>query len=290
MYGGSLMSSYQWWLVALAAGLIMSGVACGGCGSDNSTAGDAGSDATVADAPAESSTTCTVDGAPGIRCDDAGCVDPTSDPANCGGCGSMGFVCEAGAACTMSMCQNVAGSLSGLRWELPCTSAPLNFCNSVLDGGAETVVTATLSGATGQKYNVTLHFRGVVEQRTYFGYDGGEADGSSNPGSFIAGGLPPATTDSSNIYELDISNPPQTYYLNSGTSGIDYVWLIDYLATIPMGAGATVTLTANTVDQLEIANHGPDGGPVLVPGVPPYPQPYNGQFVQMDVSAVVPAH
>jgi hypothetical protein len=30
-----------------------------------------------------------------------------------------------------------------------------------------------------------------------------------------------------------------------------------------------------------------DGGPVLVPGVRPYPQAYDGQFFQMDVVSVL---
>jgi hypothetical protein len=63
---------------------------------------------------------------------------------------------------------------------------------------------------------------------------------------------PPSDNDTYNVYELDISDPPQTYYLNSGTSGIDTVCLVDYLATIPMNAGAIVTLTANSIDGREV--------------------------------------
>ena len=33
--------------------------------------------------------------------------------------------------------------------------------------------------------------------------------------------------------------------------------------------------------------NGVDGGPVLVPGVRPYPQAYDGQFFQMDVVSVL---
>jgi hypothetical protein len=67
------------------------------------------------------------------------------------------------------------------------------------------------------------------------------------------------------------------------------VWLVDYLARLPMNAGAQVTLTANSIDGREIMNKGIDAGPVFVPGVPPYPAAYDGQFVQMDVISVTHA-
>ena len=63
------------------------------------------------------------------------------------------------------------------------------------------------------------------------------------------------------MYELDISDPPQTYLLNSGTSGIDYVWLVDYLATVPMGAVARAG-TRTRPDALP-ADAGPDDDVVV---------------------------
>jgi hypothetical protein len=56
-----------------------------------------------------------------------------------------------------------------------------------------------------------------------------------------------------------------------------------------MSAGAVITITANSVEGVETSNQGLDGGPVYVPGVPPYPEPYNGQFVQVDVVSVAPS-
>jgi hypothetical protein len=151
---------------------------------------------------------------------------------------------------------------------------------------------ATLQGTAGKSYDVTLHFRGIVEEKTYSGGTNGgavgvEADGGVDPDLFISGGTP--DTGTFNIYELDISAPPQKLYLNSGKSGIDQVFLIDYQATITMQAGATVTLTANSVEGVETFNRGPNGGPaVVVPGVPPAPQTFDGQFVQMDVASINP--
>jgi hypothetical protein len=157
---------------------------------------------------------------------------------------------------------------------------------------------AVLSGATGVTYAVTLHFQGVVEQKTYTPnpYDAGPdaapdagpdypvATGT-NAGMFIDNASP--NGDSYNIYELDISSPAQTVYLNAGVSGLDYVFPIDYVVTLPMAAGATVTLSANAVDGEEISNQQSDGGAVAFPGFFDGGA-YDGQFVSMDVVSVTP--
>jgi hypothetical protein len=149
--------------------------------------------------------------------------------------------------------------------------------------------TVSLKGVTGQLYEVKLHFRGVVEEETYVAGDAGDggpavADGGSNPQLFQVGGSPVNT--SANVYELDVDQPPQTFFLNSGMSSVSYVVPIDYVTTIPMQGGAKLTLIADPVDGLEYSNHGQDGGAVTPPGVPPAPSPFDGQFVQMDVVAV----
>ena len=37
------------------------------------------------------------------------------------------------------------------------------------------------------------------------------------------------------------------------------------------------------VNFCSIANLDPDWNPLLVPGIPPYPDPFNGQFLQVDI-------
>jgi hypothetical protein len=263
-------------------------------GPDGGPADGAPSDAGPLDSAPDVGPACPLDGsAIGILCDGV-CIDDKTDPQNCGGCGAS-YACGVGSACAAGQCTDVAGVLSGLRWNLPCTVPTSSaICTSKPDGGTEVVVEATLGGAAGARYAVELRLRGVAEQRTYLGSDAGgaqgaEPEGGADPGFFVIGGPPAGAGDSANIYELDISDPPQTYYLNSGKSSAPGVYLLDYLAHLPMNAGAKVTLKGDTVDGLEYSNHGADGGPVIPPGVPPAPAAYDGQFVQMDVVSVTPA-
>ena len=266
-----------------------------GCVGKSSRVQPAPQDASVEDATVPDSASAGEDsGAPDSGPADASVPDSSSQDASVEDSGPQDAGLDgADAADACAACQTIAASLGGLRWALPCTT-PSNGtnCSTAVDGSIEEIQTTTLSGTSGQTYDVTLHFRGIVEQKNYSGYEdggavGAEDGGGSNPAFFINGGTP--SGDTWNIYELQISDPPQTYYLNSGSSGINYVWLVDYLATIPMSAGATVTLTANSVEGVETSDQGPDGGPVYVPGVPPYPASYDGQFVQMDVDSVVVA-
>jgi hypothetical protein len=220
------------------------------------------------------------DGGTGGTCA-VGCVDLQNDPANCGGCAAA---CEAGALCSAAQCRDVAGALNGLRWELPCTGAG-RICGTV----PKVTLMTMLSGASGQVYDVTLRFRGVVEEETYNSADAGDAatpqlGGAINPQLFQAGGSPVNT--SANVYELDVDNPPQTFFLNSGSSSWPNVVPLDYTVTIPMQGGAKLQLVADPVDGLEYSNFGQDGGAVIPPGVPPAPNSFNGQFVQMDVVSV----
>jgi hypothetical protein len=141
-----------------------------------------------------------------------------------------------------------------------------------------TTVQTQLGGAPGVTYDVKLHFRGVVEQKTY---TGGCTDGSY----WLTGGSVP--NDGYNVYRLTVSSPPQTFYLNRGASSITNVWALDLTQTIRIDAGATVTLFADTVDSQEIKNVDGVGMPVSVQNVSVM-QPYNGQFIQMDVEGVTP--
>ena len=147
-----------------------------------------------------------------------------------------------------------------------------------------------IGGDPAYTYAVTFRFRGVVEQKTYTGASAGccnEPAVGTNAAFFVTGGT--AAGDNFAVYSLTVSNPNFTYYLNAGVSGagvggVPTVFEIDYEVTIPVNGGATVTLSGNSIDSLEVANQtdGLGGVPISIPGVS-VSQPYVGQFVQMNV-------
>jgi hypothetical protein len=136
---------------------------------------------------------------------------------------------------------------------------------------------STLGGVSGVTYDVQLHFRGVVERKTY---SGGCSDGSY----WLSGGAD--NGDIANVYELRVSSPPQNYFLNADTSVVNVV-AIDFVKTIRIDAGATVTLFAASKDNAEQYNHDGGGNPVSVSGTS-VEQPFDGQFIEMAVESVTP--
>lgn len=222
---------------------------------------------------------------------DAGSTDsgPTDPCAGNGGCdvnatctaiggGYRTCHCLPGFAGDGFVCNDVAGALSGLRWEIPCGPSAGNH---VCSGAVLTETSTVLKGAAGVTYDITLRLRGVVELKSY---SGGQT--STTTPYFVAGAS--AGADGFNIYRLGVADPPESYFLNAGTSGIYNCFPIDYEVTIPMAGGTTVTLSGDPTDGREIENVSADGTPIVIPGVPPAPAAYNGQFIQMDVVRVAP--
>jgi hypothetical protein len=170
-------------------------------------------------------------------------------------------------------CEEVAGELDGLRWELPCVETTDNPAVCTTEGFDP--ISVALAGVPGTVYDVSLRFRGVVEERTYLG--------GTQDGPWYTGGADPDESDAFNVYRLDVSDPPATFHVNAGTSGLLACTRIDFTRTVRVAAGATLTLSADTRDDRQIVNRGSGGQPIVVPGVPPAPEPFDGQFVQMDV-------
>jgi hypothetical protein len=169
----------------------------------------------------------------------------------------------------------VAGVLNGLRWEIPCVGTGGGTCSAKVQKPTKT---ATLGGDPNQLYEVTLRFRGVVE---YHSYTGGKKDGlwyiggRSNQGSF-------------NVYKLETTKPAQVFFLNADKAGIYRCWAIDYTRKIRVRGGSQVILSADAQDGSLISNRDDKGKPIVIPGIQPAPNSYNGQFIQMDVISVVP--
>jgi hypothetical protein len=166
---------------------------------------------------------------------------------------------------------SAAAQLDGLLWAIPC-----DFLGHCVDPPP---VVTTLKGTVNEYLTVTFRIRAIVEFKSYTG--GSVIPGTSN--HCILGGTPNATTF--NIYSLTISNPAATYYINAGSE--DFRHIIDYTFSADVIVGATVTMTALTVDNFE---HADPFGLVITPGPGDPPinvvQPYQGQFAQMDVVSV----
>ena len=162
---------------------------------------------------------------------------------------------------------SVALTLSGLRWELPNTGA-VDFANCL----CPLVVTdrTTAGGSPDTIYQVDVRFRGVVEKCTYLG---GQNDGSA----WQIGGLPDGSNF--NVYKLEVSDPPQVFYVNAGASYDPQIYLLDFVEPIQVRGGATITLTGDSREGVEHSNY----RHYVVPGIAPAPAPFDGQFVQMDV-------
>ncbi|HEX7450962.1 MAG TPA: LamG domain-containing protein [Polyangiaceae bacterium] len=214
-------------------------------------------------------------GAGGAAPSEAGGASSGAGAAGAAALCSTNASCDPGYVCTNQHCVNVAGSLSGLLWQLPCTGPNDSVSCATTP---TTTATTTLGLATGITYDVSLHFRGVVEQKTY---TGGCRDGAS----WQSGGTD--SGDTYNVYELSVSAPPQHFFLNVGSSSITHTFAIDFEKTIRVDAGATVTLYADSKDNLEIKNLDATSTPISITGTS-VAQPFDGQFIQMDVDSVTP--
>jgi hypothetical protein len=139
----------------------------------------------------------------------------------------------------------------------------------------------TFGGTPGTVYDVTLRVRGVVEGEVY---EGGTRMGKN----FRIGGVQTTTPYAGHrkSYGLQVSAPAQQYWLND--TGVGYTshntMAVDYVATVKIEGGTTLKMTtfgcaclSNGLDRL------------TVDGLPPAPDWFLGQLLQVDVLSAVPA-
>lgn len=214
---------------------------------------------------------------PSCAVDNGGCasnaictgVDAGVVTCSCGaGLSGDGCNCQSASRCEV---EDVAGGFD-TRLDLPCTSS--GYECATVDGASKSF---TVGGPAGAVYAATLRVRGLVEEK---GYTGG-----AGSGFFNAGGQP--YSDTSDIFSISVSNPSQTYYLNAG-AGAQFPVPLDYSTQITIAGGAQVTFSADTIDGSEVANQSEFGVPIVVGGLSPFPVPYNGQFLQLDVETLLP--
>lgn len=166
-----------------------------------------------------------------------------------------------------------AEQLQDLNVEQPCRAPGPNLATCVT---LPTSTTAHFGGVPGQLYQVTLRARGVVELQEY--------TGASPDQTCISSGTPPA--NSFNVYRLRVLSPLHDYYLNNGTLNFFCVPL-DCTFTVTVAGGSDIVIDVTTgSDNLGFYNKGLAGFPIVIPGVPTKPSPFNGQFIRLEVLSV----
>jgi hypothetical protein len=166
-------------------------------------------------------------------------------------------------------------TLTGARWLLPCTN---NLGNNNCNCPAPQIQMVTLMGDA-TRWTVTVRVRGIMEA---IGYSGG------TPGTdgWYVGGNP--NDGANNVYRVDVSSPPQHYWLNRGTPTARRSFLYDYEATLLIDGNATVTFSSSGQDTLQWGNYDGASQPMTIAGITGIPQPYDGQFAYLDVLAATP--
>lgn len=222
------------------------------------------------------------------------------------------------AAGNLNTC-NFAAKLTGLLWQMPCVkptdpaavrsclgSTPPHYYDTdtycTCCDPADQVVTLT-GGNAGQEYLFTVKIRGCVELKDYTG--GAIISGTNN--YCVLNGTPgPTYAGSANQYTLEVSDPPQTFYLNNLFGNIPQgnIYRLDgdsnagtgtgYQFTFRIKPGATVTLKTRSLDKFEYRANYFNWQRVVPDDDPQHPiqvdqnltatdQGYSGQWVQMDV-------
>ena len=192
-----------------------------------------------------------------------------------------------GCAGTPPTDDRAAASLAGLRLEVPCgdhfnDGTECHWDRQLMQpaGSAWKLrqeVVRTFAADANVVFDVTLRVRGVVEPKNFI-------DGDVRFDHFQSGGTP--VKNDYNFYNIEVSSPHAIYTVNRNAEKVGhYTFPIDYQVTIPIRGGATVTMGAYDSNDVAIANHQRH----VVAGVPPDPQPFDGQFFQVDVLSIRPA-
>jgi hypothetical protein len=174
-----------------------------------------------------------------------------------------------------------AASIDGFRFEFPCKDPmPENpregadGLSALVTGDPKTTDNFTVKrhfgGEPGRRYKVTLRFRGVVEPMMYKGgqqvgeyfYIGGEKDNATY-----------------NVYQISVSSPKSHFFLNRQDKVGHKIFTIDYTQTIEIDGGAEIVFHGDGQNGRMITNY----KKLVVPDIAPAPEPFNGQFIQVDV-------
>lgn len=166
--------------------------------------------------------------------------------------------------------------LDGQQWLLPCiTNLGSRNCTS-----QQGVITRSVlvGGTSAQHWLVTIRIRGAMEAITYAG-------GTSSGLGWHVGGTP--GDGANNYYKLEVTQPPQSYWLNEGTPTAQRSFRYDYMVQVPIHGGATVQFRTSGQDDRQWGNYDQNAAPITFVGLTTTPSPYDGQFAQLDVVTAI---
>jgi len=138
----------------------------------------------------------------------------------------------------------------------------------------------TIGGQAGSVYDVRLRIRGLFEPTTILG---GETPDAAHPYYQVGGAI--RARDWS-AWHIEVSEPKQTYWLNHYPKVSHTIYKEDFEATIPMAAGAIVTVRVVDGNNRQMDNTEP-GLPdrmQIIEGVTS--KPLDGQMLRLDVLRV----
>lgn len=202
-------------------------------------------------------------GASSCDADNGGCdPDATCDDST----GSIKCACNPGFVGPGTVCA-ATPVMPTLRADLPCTGGDCAGAATCTTAGSvdESVV---MAGEDGVVYGVQLAVRGVLEHQEY----DGDCDGQ-----WCIGGDP--APNPWNAVTIVVSDPPGEYHPNFGDAGVFEVFAVDEERTVAIAAGASITIEIDGNGTCSIEN----GTAIVIPGVPPDPQAFDGQFLQLDL-------
>jgi len=137
----------------------------------------------------------------------------------------------------------------------------------------------TFGGNSGTVYDVTLRIRGIFEPTTIAG---GDTPDPAHPYFKVGGDV--STPDWSR-WEIQVSEPRRTYWLNHYPAIGHTIYKEDFEATVAAAAGATVVIRVTDGNDRQIDNGktGPDRQQFIAGVVD---QPLAGQMLRLDVVRV----
>ena len=212
----------------------------------------------------------------------------TAGSAGMGGSAGLGGATNGGAGGSAGVggasLISLASELDKFRLECPCVDAnhfgldKQDNCDSTPAVDRQTYQ-KKLGGDPNVVYDVKLHVRGDTEPNTYTG-------GKLEQDRFYTGGQ--TSTPGYTAYMLSVADPKEVYFFNYNPTTSHIHFLIDYEVVIPMRGGSTVTFDVNGGKSVPDGHGVSNREQLVVPGIPPAPDPFNGQLVQFDVVSVQP--